>query len=249
MVESKLNYRAALVQRLRPLRQGIVLDAGTGAGVMTKALSSSLGSFVVSIDADKRVFSYVFEKIDKNMVYFVACGFAHLPFRDSVFYGVVCDLVISTSREWKPSPIYAEFKRALKTGSSLFIVDYYPERSPRTKGALLANETTGLYRAVSRAKGSELQQDVPPKRSVMQLRKAGFTTVKKEKIEANESQEWKKSVFDEYFNGMQMEISSLSDSDLKTRYMKRLKQLQSEIYGNGRIRWDWGANYLIEATK
>ena len=164
-----------------------MLDAGTGAGVMTKALSDGLESSVVSIDADTQVFPYVFEKVDRGRVYFVACDFAHLPFREGVFSGVVCDLVISTSREWKPLPIYEEFKRALKIGFSLFVVDYYPEKSPRRIGAMLANEATGLYMAVSETKGLELLQNVPPKRSVRQLMKVGFTTVKEKRIEANES--------------------------------------------------------------
>jgi len=244
-----LNYREALVRRLKALKPSIMLDAGTGAGVMTKALSDGLESSVVSIDADTQVFPYVFEKVDRGRVYFVACDFAHLPFRESVFSGVVCDLVISTSREWKPLPIYEEFKRALTMGSPLFVVDYYPEKSARTTGAMLANEATGLYMAVSEAKGLELLQNVPPKRSVRQLMKVGFTTVKEERIEVNESQEWKRRVFKEYINNMQMEISSLGDSGSKTRFMERLRWLESEIDRDGRIRWDWGANYLIEATK
>lgn len=216
---------------------------------MTKAMSDGLESYVVSIDANIQVFLYVFEKVDRGRVYFVACDFAHLPFRESVFSGVICDLVISTSSEWKPLPIYKEIKRALKTGSYLFVVDYYPEKSPRTIGAMLANETTGLYRAVSKTKGSELIQNVPPKRSVRQLMKVGFTTVKEERIEANEAQEWKRRIFNEYINNMQMEILSLDDSRSKTRFMERLRRLKSEVERDGRIKWDWGANYLLEATK
>ena len=48
---------------------------------------------------------------------------------------------------------------------------------------------------------------------------------------------------------MQTEISGLSDSGSKTRFMEKLRWLESEIDRDGRIRWDWGANYLIEATK
>jgi ubiquinone/menaquinone biosynthesis C-methylase UbiE len=247
--ESALNYREAVVQRLRVLKPCTVLDAGTGAGIMTKALSSGLDSFVVSIDANKRVFSNVCNMVDRHRVDFVTCDFAHLPFEESVFCCVVCDLVISTSREWKPFLIYAEFNRALRAGSSLFITDYYPEKSPRTKEARLAAETSRLCRTVSRIKGVDVQKSVPPESSVKQLRKAGFTIIRKEKIKANEAQEWKRRVMEEYFNGMQTEISGLNDSKLKTGFMKRLKQLKSEIDSKGRIRWGWGANYLIEATK
>lgn len=249
MKDRKLNYREALVRRLRVLKPYIVLDAGTGAGVMTKALSNGLDSSVVSIDVNRRVFPPFFGKTNKDRVHFVACDFAHLPFREKVFCYVVCDLVISTSRVWKPLSTYMEFGRVLKTESSLFVTDFYPEKSPRTKEALLAAETSRLGRVILKAKGLEAQKSVSPESSVRQLRKAGFTTTKKERINANETQEWKRRVFEEYFNGMQKAISNLQDSNLKARLAKRLKKLKSEIENHGRIRWGWAANYLIEATK
>jgi len=112
----------------------------------------------VSKDMNKRVFLYASKKIDRNRAFFFACDFAHLPFKENTFYGIVCDLVISTSREWKPFPVYMESRRVLKNGSSLFVTDYYPERSPETKEALLAAETSRLYRLVSRAKGVEVRK-------------------------------------------------------------------------------------------
>jgi len=81
------------------------------------------------------------------------------------------------------------------------------------------------------------------------LRKAGFTTIKKETIKANEAQDWKRRVFEEYFNNMQKMISSLRDSNLRKGFIRKLLQLKIEIEGGGRIRWGWGANYLVEATK
>lgn len=245
----KLNYREVLVQRLRALKPCIILDAGTGAGAMTKALSNGLGSSVVSIDSNKRVFPYLFQKVNKRRVHFVACDFAHLPFAENVFCCVVCDLVISTSREWKPFSIYPEFRRVLNIASSLFITDYYPEKSPKTKEALLATETSRLLTTVSKAIGVEVQKSVSPESSVKQLRKAGFTTIRMERIKANEAQEWRKRVFEEYSNGLQKTISGLKDFRLKTRFTKRLKKLKSEIENRGRIRWGWGANYLVQATK
>ncbi len=249
MKERKLNYREALGRRLGNLKTGLILDAGTGAGTMTKTLVNGLNLCVVSIDVNKRVFLYAFEKIDGNRAFLLACDFAHLPFKENTFYGIVCDLVISTSREWKPLSVYAEFRRVLKTGSSLFVTDYYPEKSPRTKEAFLAAETSRLYRLVSRAKGVKVQKNVPPESSVKQLRKAGFATVRKEKIEANEAQEWKKRVLEEYFGNMRKMISSLKNSRLKKRFTRRVRQLKIEIEGPGGIRWGWGANYLIEATR
>lgn len=102
---------------------------------------------------------------------------------------------------------------------------------------------------VLEAKGTPSQKDVPPQSTVRQLRKVGFATVKKKRIEANEAQEWKKRVFEEYYNGMKAEISNLSDLNLETEYMKKLEELKKEIDSNGRINWAWSVNYLIQATK
>lgn len=244
-----MNYREDLVRRLRALKAGIVLDAGTGAGTVTQTLVNGLNLFVVSIDVNKRVFQQVSKKVDGRKVDFLACDFAHLPFRENVFSCVICDLVISTSQEWKPFPIYAEFKRTLMPRSSLFITDYYPEKSPLTKEALLAAQTSKLHRMVSESRGIWFQKGVVPQSSVRQLRKVGFATVKMEKIEANEPQEWKKRVFEEYCNGMKAGISSLRDIKLKTEYMMKLEELKKEIDSSGRINWAWGVNYLIRATK
>lgn len=249
MKESKLNYREALVRRLGVLKACMILDAGTGAGAMTRTLVNSLSLSVVSIDVNKRVFPYISEKVDRNRVFFLACDFAHLPFKENVFSYIVCDLVISTSQEWKPFPIYMEFRRVLKTGSSLFITDYYPEKSRRTKEDLLATETSRLYRTVSKVKGVHVPKSTSPESSVKQLRQTGFTTIRKKKIKANEAERWKKRVFEEYCSNMQRMISSLKDSKLKKRFTKRLRELKIEIESRGRIRWGWGANYLIEATK
>lgn len=216
---------------------------------MTQALANGLSMFVVSIDANKRVFARACEKVGRNRVDFLACEFAHLPFRENAFCCVVCDLVISTSQEWKPLSIYTEFRRVLSAESSLFISDYYPEKSPGTKEALLAAETSRLHRNVLKAIGVEGQRGVSPESSVRQLRKAGFTTIRMENIKANEAQEWKRRVFEEYLSHMQKAISDLKDSKLKTRFTKRLKKLKSQIESHGRVRWGWGANYLIDATK
>lgn len=245
----KPNYREVVARRLGASKASAVLDAGTGAGAMTKVLSNVSGMSVVSIDANGEVFPPVVEKIGSRRVAFLACDFAHLPFKENVYSGVVCDLVISTSRDWEPLSIFTEFKRVLRNGTSLYITDYYPEKSSVTREAQLAKETSGLYRDVSRAKGVEIQKNVAPESSAKHLRKVGFSAIRKEKIKANETEEWKRRVFEEYFNGTQSEISGLCDSALKARFVKRLKRLKSEIDRNGRIRWDWGVNYLIEATK
>ena len=216
---------------------------------MTKALGHGLKSFIVSIDVNKRVFPHILQKVDRKRVDFLACDFAHLPFKESVFCAIVCDLAISTSRNWEPFSTYAEFKRTVRTESSVFITDYFPEKSPRTKEALLAAKTSSLYRTVSRAKGIEVQKSVPPESSVRQLRKTGFATIRKEKIKANETQEWKKRVLEEYCRGMQTEISDLTNFKLKTKFMKKLTELKRETDGGRRILWGWGANYLITATK
>lgn len=244
-----INYREALVGRLRVLKSCFVLDAGTGAGNLTKALSDGLDLSVVSIDMNKRVFPHVFERVDRKRVEFVTCSFTHLPFKQDGFCAIVCDLAISTSSDWKPFSIYGEFRRVLKHGSSLYITDYFPERSPRTKEALLAVETSRLLRTILKTKGVKLKRGFSPQSTVRQLKRTGFVIVKREKIKANEGQAWKKRVLEEYYNGMKMEISTLSKPNLQVKYMKKLEELKREIENEREICWGWGVNYVIQAQK
>lgn len=145
MKRANVNYREVLVKRLAVLKSCYILDAGTGAGAMTKVLSDHLNVSIVSVD-DRRVFPYVYEKVDGKKVEFVACDFANLPFEEGAFCCNVCDLVISTSEDWQRIPILKEFKRVLRTKFSLYVTDYYPEKVSRSKEEMLASETWKLYK-------------------------------------------------------------------------------------------------------
>jgi ubiquinone/menaquinone biosynthesis C-methylase UbiE len=129
--ETRINYREALAKKLTNLESCYILDAGTGAGSMTKVLSDNLNAPIINIDLNKQVFHYVYEKVDRQKVSFVACDFANLPFKEDTFCSIICDLVISTSENWQPLQILKEFKRTLKAKSKLYITDYHPKEEPK----------------------------------------------------------------------------------------------------------------------
>lgn len=245
----KTNYRRVLAERLSSSGSCFVLDAGTGAGNMTKALIDHPNVHVVSADANRRVFTYVRKKVSRNNVDFIACDFANLPFTDESFRRIICDLVISTSGNWRPLPIYAEFRRTLRTKDALYITDYYPRKTPQDKEEKFAVDTWKFYRDVSAALGVKLKRDFPPKETIVDLKNAGFRNVREERIIANESPQWKNRVFAEYYDGMKRMISGFNDPELKKRFRDELETLKKEIAPGREIHWSWGVNYLIEARK
>lgn len=249
MSREKVSYRVVLARRLSSLESCFVLDAGTGAGSMTKVLAKYLSAHVVSADVNRRVFPIVRAEVDKRKVDFIACDFTNLPFRDESLCCVVCDLVISTSENWRPIPVYTEFRRALRTKGAICITDYYPEGAPRSIEEKLAAETWKLYREVSKALGIKLRRDFPPRQTLTDLKSAGLRRVKTEGMAANESAQWKKRVFAEYYHNMKRAISGLSNPKLKTRFRNKLETLRKNIFSDREIYWAWGVNYLIEAQK
>jgi len=238
-----------LAKRLSNLESCFVLDAGTGAGNMTKVLTDRLSVYVVSADFNRRVFRTVRGRVDRKKVDFIACDFASLPFKDESFRCIICDLVISTSENWRALPIYVEFRRTLRTEDILYITDYYPDGASRNREEKLAAETWKLYRDVSKTRGLKLRGDFPPEQTVKDLEKAGLTNLRKERMTANESARWRKRVFAEYYDGMRRMISGLSDSKLRTRFCNKLETLKKNIVAGREVHWGWGVNYLIEAQK
>jgi ubiquinone/menaquinone biosynthesis C-methylase UbiE len=247
--QREANYREALTKRLSNLESCFVLDAGTGAGSMTKVLTEHLGVHVVSADVNRHVFPSVRGRVDKKKVDFVACDFASLPFRDESLCCIICDLVISTSENWRPLPVYTEFKRTLRNRGILDITDYYPESTSQNVEEKLATETWKFYREVSKALGAGLRRNFPPEKTVEELKKAGLRNVRKERIIANESSQWKKRVFAEYYRNMKRAISGSCNPKLKARFFNKLETLRKNIVCDGEIHWAWGVNYLIEAQK
>jgi len=230
------------------LRSCYILDAGTGAGSMTEALSDNINAPVIGVDVNRQVFPHVYGKVDRKKVDFVACDFANLPLRESAFCCIVCDLVMSTSQNWH-TQILKEFNRVLRAGSTLYITDYCPEETPRSRQDWLAAETRRLYKAVSELKRGSREQEFPPNVTIQWLKEAGFQNVQHERIEANESPEWKKRVFKEYYSNMKKEISDIYDPKLQRAFMNKLEKLRREIEANRTINWNWGVNYLIQASK
>ncbi len=249
MSKGKTNYREVLAERLSNLKSCFLLDAGTGAGSMTKVLAKRLNVHVVSADVNRRVFPTVRRRVDRQKVDFIVCDFASLPFKDESLCCIVCDLVISTSQNWRPLPMCKEFNRTLRRKGILSITDYYPETAPRKAEERMAAETWKFYREVSKASNSRIKRDFPPAQTIADIRKAGFNGVRKRKMIANESAQWKKRVFAEYYAGIRNLISSMSGPILKTTFLDKLDALKKDIVAGTEIRWSWGVNYLIEARK
>lgn len=237
-----------MTKELKGLKSCRVLDAGTGAGNMTKVLSDNLKASIVSVDLNKQVFPYVYEKVDRRKVGFVSCDLANLPFREATFCCIVCDLVISTSENLQHRKTLKEFRRTLAKTSALYVTDYYPEEAPIDVQDKLAAETSRLYREVSEAKRGPIGQGFPPSLVAKLLIEAGYQSVRIDRIRANEPLEWKKRVFKEYYRNMKREISDVEDMKLQTVFKRKLESLKRKIEAGGTMNWNWGVNYIIKAS-
>lgn len=144
---------------------------------------------------------------------------------------------------------YDEFNRTLGRKGIVSITDYYPEATPRKVEEKLAAETWKFYREVSKTLNSRIRRDFPPDQTIADIKRAGFNSVHKRKMIANESTQWKRRVFAEYYAGMRNLISDVSNPRLRTVFLDRLDALKKDIVDSTKIRWSWGVNYLIEARK
>jgi ubiquinone/menaquinone biosynthesis C-methylase UbiE len=245
--EEAVNYRNTLVKRLANLRSCYVLDAGTGAGTMTGALSANLKASIVSVDRNRRVFPDVHDRVDRSRVDFVACDFTCLPFMDAAFCGTICDLVLSTTTNLNVRQVLTEFNRTLRAKSALYVTDYYPEERPRNRRARSAAATWKLHREVLERKGIT-RKETPPKLITQLLYKAGFHNARCERIAANEELEWKTRVFAEYYSGVKYLISTLNSPEARRTLRNKLEEIKDEIEVHGKpVNWGWGANYIIHA--
>ena len=249
MGEEAVNYRNTLVKRLANLRSCYVLDAGTGAGTMTRVLSANLKASIVSVDRNPRVFPDLHNRVDRSKVDFVACDFTSLPFIDTAFCSIICDLVLSTTTNLDISQVLTEFNRTLRAKSALYVTDYYPEERPRNRRARLAVATWKLLREVLEHRGMT-RKETPPELITQLLDKAGFHNVRLERIAASEELEWKKRVFAEYYNGVKNMISTLDSQETRRTLRHKLEELKNEIEVNGKpVNWGWGPNYMIHASE
>jgi ubiquinone/menaquinone biosynthesis C-methylase UbiE len=211
-------------------------------------LSANLKASIVSVDRNRRVFPDVHDKVDRSKVDFVACDFTSLPFIDSAFCSIICDLVLSTTTNLNVSQVLTEFNRTLRAKSALYVTDYYPEERPRNEPDRLAAATWKLHREVLEHKGI-IRRETPPKLITQLLNKAGFHNVRCERIAANEELEWKTRVFAEYFSGVKYLISTLDSPEARRTLRNKLEKLKDKIEVNGKpVNWNWGANYLILAS-
>lgn len=218
----------------------LVLDAGTGAGNMTKYLED-WGAEVVSIDHN---FEWQSDCRDKTQqTQFITGDLSNMGFlKDRCFDYVVCNFVISALSETKDlllTSVFREFYRVLKEGGMLVIIDYHPFRSGETPSSLhdVQIQLWRMENAISELLGEGHLEEYPPEVISEELRSIGFgdteVSILMKKVP------WPLDLLKEHESIILDGIESLDDPGLKEAFRKKLKELmdraESEKVESGSI--------------
>ena len=103
------------IKGLMPPNKGTILDLGCGTGLYTERLKD-MGYDMISLDYSMEMLKVAKSKIDGE---FIRADALHLPFRDSVFDGIIA----ITSFEFFPDPEKAinEMRRVLKDNGFMIV--------------------------------------------------------------------------------------------------------------------------------
>ncbi|MFO7791642.1 MAG: class I SAM-dependent methyltransferase [Candidatus Saliniplasma sp.] len=218
----------------------LVLDAGTGAGNMTKFLEN-WGAEVVSIDLDSEWQSKCRGEVQETQ--FITGDLSEMKFlKDDCFDYVVCNFVISALSETKNlllTSVFREFYRVLKSKGMLVIIDYHPFRPEDTPSSLhdVQTQLWRLENAVSELLGKGHLEEYPPEVISKELKSIGFVdtdvSILMEKVP------WPVDLLKEHESMIVEDIEKLEDQSLKEAFKKKLKELmdraESEKVESGSI--------------
>ena len=204
----------------------LVLDAGTGAGNMTKYLEN-WGADVVSVDFNSKWQLDCKNSVDKTQ--FITGDLSDMNFlKDNCFDYVVCNFVISALSETKNlllTSVFREFHRVLKDNGLLVIIDYHPFRQDDTPSSL-HDVQTQLWRmenAISELLGEGHLEEYHPEVISEELKSLGF--IETDISILMEDVPWPLDLLKEHESMILENIKKLDDPNLKEAFKKRLKRM------------------------
>jgi len=218
----------------------LVLDAGTGAGNMTRFLEN-WGAKVISIDLNQR---WQFDcKTSVQKTQFITGDLSDMAFlKNDCFDYVICNFVVSALSETKNlllTSVLREFYRVLKEDGMLVIIDYHPFRPDDTPSSL-HDVQTQLWRmenAISELLGEGHLEEIHPEILAKELRSIGFKDTDFSIL--MEEVPWPIDLLKEHESLIIKDIEELDDQDLEESFKKKLKRLmgraESEQIRSGSI--------------
>ncbi|MGM0406233.1 MAG: class I SAM-dependent methyltransferase [Thermoplasmatota archaeon] len=204
----------------------LVLDAGTGAGNMTRYLEN-WGAEVISIDLNSERQMESRDSVKRTQ--FITGDLSDLSFlKDDSFDYVVCNFVISALSETKNllmTSALREFYRVLKKGGMFVIIDYYPFRDEDTPSSLhdVQTEIWHLENAVSELLGKGHLEEYPPDVISHELKSIGFQNTDVSIL--LDQVPWPVDLLKEHESVILEDIEKLDDPDIKEAFKKKLRRL------------------------
>jgi len=217
-----------LMEKLKglDLEGKLVLDAGTGAGNMTKYLED-WGAEVVSIDINSKWQVECRESVKRTQ--FITGDLSDMDFlKDRCFDYVVCNFLISALSETKNlllTSALREFYRVLKEGGILIIIDYYPFRDKDTPSSLhdVQTQLWNLENAVSELLGEGHLEEYPPDVISQELKSIGFKNSDVSIL--LDEVPWPVDLLKEHESLILEDIKKLDDPDIEEAFKKKLRRL------------------------
>ncbi len=204
----------------------LVLDAGTGAGNMTRYLEN-WGAEVVSIDLNSKWQMECRESVKRTQ--FITGDLSDLNFlKGDRFDYVICNFVISALSETKNllmTSALREFYRVLKKGGTLVIIDYYPFRAEDTPSSLhdVQTQLWNLENAVSELLGEGHLEEYPPDVISQELKSIGFQNTDVSIL--LDEVPWPMDLLKEHESLILEDIEKLDDPEIKEAFKKKLRIL------------------------
>ena len=140
-----LKRRAkAIITSLSPKKNEIVLDAGCGDGFYLHLLSKFTNAHLIGLDDNPKALDLAKNYVKSKRLKLVEGSVMKMPFNNNKFDKIICSEVL----EHLPDDVggLREFKRVLKKGGELAIVEWKPyiELGPRKENRLSEEELKQL---------------------------------------------------------------------------------------------------------
>jgi len=224
-----------------------VLDAGTGAGGMTKYLEKKKAD-VISIDLSSEYLKDCRDKTETAQ--FLKADLSDLSaLKSGTFEYVVCNFLVSAlscNKDIILTSVLREFERILKDDGVLVIIDYYPFEKERSPASLDQShvELWRLENAVYELLGEGHLEEYPP--DVLKDELSALHFKKVEIISLVEPVPWPLDLLKEHEYLIKENIERLNSTKIKNCLKDRLEEIMDSMKDR---RVESGGIYELRAEK
>jgi len=233
----------------------VVLDAGTGFGIMTLEIAKRLSTQkqkgrIISVDIDPKCFELAKRLLEENkltdLVTFVEADLSNMPQIESESIDVVISTRTISDINRFPCRLLkaiSEFYRVLKEGGQIVLSDECPRYKPLSEEEEVAVLRWQLAKAISHLVGRPHGNEVEPDDLEFMMRLVGFRRCEWAIFEGDRVSERRIEHFVEKSSEM---ASKLSHIGLRKAFLEAIKDVRRRFHEKGGV---FPPKYVIHALK